>query len=80
MARFIDALPITNYVRTGFANWNGEYEPGDKVKISGVYACVGCDKERLMNEGDLLTAQKFHRHTSAQGPIRWKLLHAEPDE
>ena len=51
-----------------------EYMPGEKVKYSGIYVCVGCGREVVYKKGDPLTTQNRHQHDPSQGPIVWKLI------
>ncbi len=53
--------------------WKTTYKPKDKVPVSGIYRCVGCDREITSNDGDPFPPQNHHQHTTAQGEIRWKL-------
>lgn len=53
--------------------WKQDYGPHDTVPVSGIYRCLGCDKEVTSNDGDPFPPQNHHQHTLAQGHIRWKL-------
>ena len=51
-----------------------ELAPGTRVPNSGIYRCMGCNREIAANEGgDPLPPQNHHQHAPAQGRIRWKL-------
>jgi hypothetical protein len=72
MAWYVDGSKVTK------SNGNGEwwkeiYGPGDDVPVSGIYRCVGCNKEITSNSPDCFPPQNHHQHTTAQGTIRWKL-------
>jgi hypothetical protein len=53
--------------------WTTIYHPGDPVPRSGIYRCLGCNREIAANEGDPFPPQNHHQHSIAQGKIRWKL-------
>jgi hypothetical protein len=53
--------------------WMNDYSPSDKVPISGIYRCLGCNREIASNENDSFPPQNHHQHTKEQGEIRWKL-------
>ena len=53
--------------------WKTVYGPGDTVPVSGIYRCLGCNKEITSNDDDPFPPQNHHQHTAAQGSIRWKL-------
>lgn len=53
--------------------WTTTYEPGDTVPVSGIYICLGCNREVTSNESDPFPPQNHHQHTQGQGRIRWKL-------
>lgn len=56
------------------AHWKTLYGPGDDVPVSGIYKCVGCNKEVTCNEPDRFPPQNLHQHSQAQGAIRWQLI------
>lgn len=53
--------------------WKKEYEPGEAVPVSGIYRCLGCNREVTSNDGEPFPPQNHHQHTKEQGSIRWKL-------
>lgn len=53
--------------------WKKEYGPSEKVPVSGIYRCLGCNKEVTSNDGDPFPPQNHHQHTKEQGTVRWKL-------
>lgn len=53
--------------------WQETYAPGDNVPVSGIYICVGCNREIASNKDDPFPPQNHHQHSSAQGRIRWRL-------
>lgn len=53
--------------------WQNKYDPGDTVPVSGIYICLGCNREITSNQDDLFPPQNHHQHTQAQGKIRWRL-------
>lgn len=53
--------------------WTTIYNPADTVPVSGIYRCLGCNREITSNENDPFPPQNDHQHTAAQGKIRWKL-------
>ena len=50
------------------------YSPGTKVPHSGIYKCLGCNRESACNQGDQLPPQNNHQHNDSQGTIRWQLI------
>ena len=55
-------------------HWLASYEVGDTVPYSGIYKCLGCNKEITSNKGDPFPPQNKHQHTSGQGKVIWKLI------
>ena len=53
--------------------WTTVYGPGEEVPVSGIYRCLGCDREDTCNQGDPFPPQNHHQHTQGQGRIRWRL-------
>jgi hypothetical protein len=50
-----------------------EYEPEGTPIHSGIYRCRGCGYEIIAGADMPLPPPKHHRHSPAQGPIRWRL-------
>lgn len=53
--------------------WTTEYGPSETVPVSGIYRCLGCNREVTSNKNDGFPPQNHHQHSTAQGKIRWKL-------
>lgn len=53
--------------------WATTYDPGQAVPVSGIYLCLGCNREITSNENDPFPPQNHHQHSAAQGRIRWRL-------
>jgi hypothetical protein len=53
--------------------WQETYYPGDAVPVSGIYRCLGCNREVTSNQDDPFPPQNHHQHERSQGAIRWKL-------
>lgn len=53
--------------------WTTVYGPADDVPVSGIYRCLGCNREITSNAPDRFPPQNHHQHSAAQGKIRWKL-------
>jgi hypothetical protein len=49
------------------------YGPGKTVPFSGIYRCMGCNREIASNEKDPFPPQNHHQHSVSQGDIRWRL-------
>lgn len=68
------AYKYANILETNnHALFDQELAPGDNTPQSGIYGCLGCDKEIASNANNPLPPQNHHQHTAAQGRIRWKL-------
>jgi hypothetical protein len=72
MSNYIDASVLKKVGSTA-AWWTTTYKAGDTVPVSGIYLCLGCNKEITSNEHDPFPPQNHHQHTAAQGSVRWKL-------
>jgi len=72
MSWYTDNSVLTKGNET-FNHWKGVYGPGDTVPVSGIYRCLGCNKEVTSNGDDPFPPQNHHQHPSTQGAIRWKL-------
>lgn len=53
--------------------WRTIYGTGDNVPVSGIYRCLGCNREITSNKADPFPPQNHHQHTTSQGTVRWKL-------
>lgn len=53
--------------------WKSTYGPNDDVPVSGIYRCLGCNKEITCNAPDHFPPQNRHQHEATQGAVRWKL-------
>ena len=49
-------------------------KPGDYAPWAGIYRCTGCGSEIGLAGGHVLPAKNHHKHTRAQGRIRWRLV------
>ena len=63
-----------NLVKSESAEFDAIHGPGDKVPHSGIYRCMGCQREVASNEGQPLPPQNHHQHGQGQGSIRWRLI------
>lgn len=50
------------------------YDPAATTPHSGIYRCMGCNREIAANKGNPLPPQNHHQHTTGQGAIRWRLI------
>lgn len=55
-------------------HWTASYTAGNTVPFSGIYKCLGCNKEITSNKGDPFPPQNKHQHTALQGKVSWKLI------
>lgn len=55
------------------AHWSATHNPADQVPHSGIYRCLGCNKEVTSNAGDKFPPQNHHQHSQEQGTVRWRL-------
>jgi hypothetical protein len=53
--------------------FNTVYNPGTATPFSGIYRCLGCNREAVSEENKPLPPQNHHTHTTAQGDIRWRM-------
>lgn len=56
------------------AIFDEENSPGVAAPRSGIYRCMGCQREVASNQGEPLPPQTHHQHDHAQGKIRWRLI------
>ena len=65
----------TAYVtQSNDAAFDGEYGPGSPAPFSGIYRCMGCNREVASNGPEPLPPQNHHQHTLEQGSIQWRLV------
>ncbi len=50
------------------------YHPGAVPDRSGVFRCMGCQREVVGEHSRQLPPQNHHQHTPAQGDVRWKMV------
>jgi len=55
-------------------SFDSENSPGAAAPLSGIYRCMGCNREVASNEGQPLPPQNHHQHAPTKGAIRWKLI------
>jgi hypothetical protein len=60
--------------QTDDAIFDQENGPGIAAPRSGIYRCMGCQREVASNQGESLPPQNHHQHNQNQGSIRWKLV------
>lgn len=59
--------------------WRETYYPGNTVPVSGIYRCLGCNREVASNQNEPFPPQNHHQHGAGQGSIRWRLnVRTEP--
>ena len=46
---------------------------GLHVPSAGIYRCVGCGSEIAQGPNSVLPDRQHHKHTPAQGEVRWQL-------
>lgn len=56
------------------AEFDKVHQPGASAPYSGIYRCMGCNKEVASNEGQPLPPQNKHQHTKSDGAIEWRLV------
>lgn len=54
--------------------YDSDHSPGTSVPNSGIYRCMGCNREVTSNKGDPFPPQNHHQHNGTQGTIRWRLI------
>jgi hypothetical protein len=64
----------SNYLQQNSADeFDKTYSPGNVISWSGIYRCMGCNREIVHTHEKPLPPQNHHQHTTSQGSIRWKL-------
>lgn len=48
--------------------------PASPTPYSGIYRCEGCGENIVSVHDHPLPPQNHHQHSTAQGPIRWRLI------
>lgn len=56
------------------AEFDRIHAPSIAAPWSGIYQCVGCQREATCVQSYQLPPQNHHQHTPQQGQIRWRLL------
>jgi hypothetical protein len=51
-----------------------DHEPGTTAVHSGIYRCMGCGREIVLDENRSLPSENHHQHRIGQVPIRWRLI------
>lgn len=75
MAWYVNPNRVVNVAgNSNRAEWTNIYNPGSKVPISGIYFCLGCNREVTVNNGDPFPPQNHHQHLAGQGTVRWRML------
>jgi len=71
MARF----KYPNYLtQTKHASFDLPLQPAAFVPCAGIYRCTGCGTEVALEGVGVFPDSSHHRHTPAQGPMRWQLV------
>jgi len=47
---------------------------GLHIPSGGIYRCVGCGNEIAQEANSVLPDRQHHRHSPAQGEVRWQLV------
>lgn len=47
---------------------------GLHIPSAGIYRCVGCGNEIAQAANGVLPDRQHHKHTPAQGEVRWQLV------
>lgn len=50
------------------------YLPGQAPPFSGIYRCMGCNREVVAEASRQLPPQNHHQHAPHQGVVRWRLI------
>lgn len=67
------ASSVIQSVEPNKTHWTSTYNPGHEVPVSGIYRCIGFNKEITSNKGVPFPTQNHHQHTGSQGAVKWKL-------
>lgn len=60
--------------RNTHANFDTERDPGSAALDAGIYRCAECGHEIGIAKTHTLPPQNHHKHSPAQGRIRWRLI------
>lgn len=69
MAYYQDANSLTQLSDRIF---DETYAPGQSVSRPGIYKCAGCAREIAADVR--IPPQEHHKHSVAEGDVRWKLI------
>ena len=64
----------TYFSQSNSSEFDVTYAPGDTPNYSGIFRCMGCNKEVVAEASRKLPPQNHHQHTANQGNIVWKLI------
>lgn len=54
--------------------WDGEFLPGAKVPVAGIFRCIGCCREIALARNGNLPPGGHHQHEEKARPIAWRLI------
>jgi hypothetical protein len=78
MAAYQDTKCLTQITH---ATFDMTFKPGATPHHSGIYRCIGCEREVVAEELRKMPPQDHHHHSPSQGAILWKLIvYAEQNE
>lgn len=55
------------------AAFDTTFKPGQAPQHSGIYRCLGCNREVVAEQARTLPPQNHHQHTTAQGAVLWRM-------
>lgn len=73
MAYYADETVVKKTGKPDLEHWTATHKPGEKVPLSGIYKCNGCDHEIAANKGDPFPPQNHHQH-NPKSSIIWRLI------
>jgi len=56
------------------AAFDAIHGPGAETPFSGIYRCMGCNREIAANQKQPFPPQNHHQHSQQQGNVRWRLI------